>query len=284
MLILKEYCWRLSVSNRVEDKNLKEKIVSYSQDYEDIILYHVLKDIEKIFWIDVGANDPVYISVTKFFSVRGGYGINIEPQRNFYERLVKDRPNDINLQLGISDRAGELTLYGDGSVATFDKKTTVADKTRSYSVKTRTLKSICDTYVSEKTIHFLKIDVEGWELQVLNGMDFVTYRPWIVCIEAFEPWTEIENYLKWEHVLIENRYHYVKTIGFNRWYVANEKEILDDKILKTGELRKIYDISNFYCKKYNGIRDFLIKVYWMDGMKKFRNLWRKIKWTVKKSL
>lgn len=51
-----------------------EYLLSFSHEktMEDIILYHVLKPETNIFWIDVGANDPVFDSVTKFFSVRGG--------------------------------------------------------------------------------------------------------------------------------------------------------------------------------------------------------------------
>ena len=49
-----------------------EYLMIFSQDDEDLILYHVLKNVSKIRWIDVGANDPVYASVTKFFSMWGG--------------------------------------------------------------------------------------------------------------------------------------------------------------------------------------------------------------------
>ncbi len=49
-----------------------EYLLIFSQDDEDLILYHVLKNIEKICWIDAGANHPVHASVTKFFSLRGG--------------------------------------------------------------------------------------------------------------------------------------------------------------------------------------------------------------------
>jgi len=31
------------------------------------------------FYIDIGAFDPIYISVTKAFSMRGWKGINVEP-------------------------------------------------------------------------------------------------------------------------------------------------------------------------------------------------------------
>lgn len=53
-------------------------LMSFSQDYEDIILYHMLKNVSsEIHWIDVGANDPVKISVTKLFSSGGGMELTL---------------------------------------------------------------------------------------------------------------------------------------------------------------------------------------------------------------
>lgn len=53
--------------------------ISYAQNYEDVMLHRALKGVEKGFYIDVGANDPVQYSVTKAFYERGWRGINIEP-------------------------------------------------------------------------------------------------------------------------------------------------------------------------------------------------------------
>lgn len=46
-----------------------EYLLSYSHEknMEDIILYHALGKKTNLFWIDVGANDPVFVSVTNFF-------------------------------------------------------------------------------------------------------------------------------------------------------------------------------------------------------------------------
>ena len=49
-----------------------EYLISFSSEKEDIILYHVLHDVANVFWIDVGANEPIENSVTRFFSIRGG--------------------------------------------------------------------------------------------------------------------------------------------------------------------------------------------------------------------
>ena len=44
---------------------------SYAQFLEDLVLHCALKDVDKGFYIDVGANDPTDLSVTKFFYDRG---------------------------------------------------------------------------------------------------------------------------------------------------------------------------------------------------------------------
>lgn len=68
----------------------------------------------------MGANDPVFVSVTKFFSIRGGTGINIEPQPMYASKYAIDRPKDVNLSIGISDLHGEMKLYGKGESASLD--------------------------------------------------------------------------------------------------------------------------------------------------------------------
>jgi len=80
---------------------VEKKFVMYSQDFEDWILFCALHDVENGFYVDVGANDPWALSVTKAFYERGWHGINIEPLRDKYDELCLDRPRDINLNLGI---------------------------------------------------------------------------------------------------------------------------------------------------------------------------------------
>ena len=85
--------------------------ISYAQNYEDVMLLRALGGVQHGFYIDVGAQDPVNDSVTKMFYERGWRGINIEPVSHWYERLVADRPHDINLQLAVSDAPGRMHLY-----------------------------------------------------------------------------------------------------------------------------------------------------------------------------
>lgn len=70
------------------------------RDFEDIILAAVFRDLERGFYIDVGANNPISYNVTKHFYDKGWNGINIEPLKEECDLLCNDRPRDINLNRG----------------------------------------------------------------------------------------------------------------------------------------------------------------------------------------
>ena len=223
-------------------------LMSFSQEYEDIILYNMLENVigNEIFWIDVGAYDPIRLSVTKFFETYGGKGINIEPQKKFIDLLKEDRPLDINLEIGISNEEGALYLYGDNSLASFDSENKwVRDKNK-IIVEVKTLKWVCENYLKKNSvIHFMKIDVEGFERKCLEGMDFNNWRPWIVVVESTEPMTNIPCYDKWEDILIQAGYVFVGMSGINRYYVANEQKHLKELYLNANELKKKYRIVKY---------------------------------------
>ncbi len=222
---------------------------SHEKNMEDIILYHVLKPETNIFWIDVGANDPVFDSVTKFFSVRGGGGINIEPQPLYAPKYAMDRPNDINLMIGISDVHGEMKLHGKGESASFDVTNKHVRGMCSSIIPVWTLKEVCDRYIQpNQTIHLLKIDVEGWEKQCLKGMDFKQYRPWILCLESDEPSAENPGYVAWENIVTENGYLYVGRKYANRYYVLTEKRDIINRFQDMEHLENYYDVT-FYSER-----------------------------------
>jgi hypothetical protein len=89
------------------------------------------------------------------------------------------------------------------------------------TVPVRTLASICSEHVRGE-IHFLKIDVEGFEGEVLRGMDFERWRPWVLVIEATLPNSRETNHEAWEHLVTSQRYRYAWFDGLNRYYVAEE--------------------------------------------------------------
>ena len=97
------------------------KFKSYCAFYEDLILFCVFSDVKNGFYIDVGANDPIKGSVTNALYLKGWSGINIEPLPKKYDLLVKKRPRDINLNIGVGNTKGYSLLYLAGYCSTLNK-------------------------------------------------------------------------------------------------------------------------------------------------------------------
>ena len=203
--------------------------ISYAQNFEDIMLWRALKDIENGFYIDVGANDPKVHSVTKAFYDRGWRGINIEPAEAFFRRLEEERPGDVNLRMVAAAGPGIATFYDIPDTGLSTTERDIADGHRrtgheviETQVESATLASICREHV-KGDVHFLKIDVEGGTLGVIQGLDLDQIRPWIILVEATRPMTQIEDYMAWEPLLTSKRYECVYHDGLNRFYVAQDR-------------------------------------------------------------
>lgn len=203
--------------------------ISYSQNSEDVLLWRALGHVANGFYIDVGANDPEEHSVTRAFYDAGWRGISIEPLPSFHQAFLEQRPRDVNLALAAGATNGELTLYDTPQVRGWaSPEQSVAELHRAeghevveLTVPVRTLASVCEEHV-QGDIHFLKIDVEGFEGEVLKGMDFARWRPWVLVIEATLPNSRETNHASWEHLVTSQRYRFVWFDGLNRYYVAEE--------------------------------------------------------------
>jgi len=189
---------------------------------EDCIIDNLLGHPANGFYIDVGAHSPNHGTITKYFYEKGWNGINIEPQRNYFNQLNLARQRDINLNVAVGSENGTLKLWlGDG-LSTFVEKYAHTDWEQ-IEVPVVTLKEICDTHVGDRTIDFLKIDVEGWEREVILGADWERYRPRVLCIEATIPMTTIDIYSEWEDILLNAKYEFVQKDSYNRYYTPSKE-------------------------------------------------------------
>lgn len=199
---------------------------SYAQNLEDVLLFRALGNINQGSYIDVGAGDPEYNSVTKAFYDLGWSGINIEPEPGFFSRLNKDRERDVNLDVALSDKEGEITFYAVGGHEELltvmpvlaDEYQAQGRPVEEITLMARTLQDVVSEFV-DGPVHFLKVDVEGAEGKVLQGADFTTFRPWIVVVESVAFGRDT---LDWEDILLAANYGYVYFDGLNRFYVATE--------------------------------------------------------------
>ena len=211
----------------------EKKFESNAQNFEDILLWRCFKNIQGGKYIDVGAQDPDCDSVTKIFYDAGWSGINIEPSNQYYERLLANRRRDVNLNIGVSNVREKLEFYQieDSGLSTFVKK--YADGYEKNGIKGEwrkievlTLNEVIDTYFTSNNIHFLKIDAEGFEIEIIQGLDLKKFRPWIILIEGVEPNTQQSNAYIWEDLLLKENYSNEYFDGLNYFYVSKEHEEL----------------------------------------------------------
>jgi FkbM family methyltransferase len=202
------------------------QFITYAQNGEDAILDAYFNDVAKGYYVDVGANHPTDDSVTKHFYDRGWHGINVEPIKEMFDLLVVERPEDINIKVGISDRHGNLKLreYVNSGLSTlspdmkkmYEKNSD--EKTAQFKdvvVPVITLQELFDEN-SVEHIHFMKVDVEGYEYEVLLGNDWSKYRPEMICIESNH---QVKD---WRPILKNNSYTKVWNDGLNDYYLAKE--------------------------------------------------------------
>jgi FkbM family methyltransferase len=222
---------------------ISNRIISYAQNREDVILQGFFDTDETGFYVDIGAYDPDEDSVTKHFYLKGWRGINVEPQPDRYALFVDRRPEDTNVNCGVSDAAGKLTLrsYDNQGLSTFSKKVQSryekdsqigTGKYKDITVKVVTLKQLFEDH-NVKSIQFLKVDVEGLEYEVLAGNDWKQYRPEVLCIEI----THTDK--DWEGLLKRNGYSFVFSDGVNTYYT-------DDK---TGRAKKFDYVEDVVFKE-----------------------------------
>ncbi|CAH7047308.1 hypothetical protein VCHA50P417_90043 [Vibrio chagasii] len=212
-------------------------IVSYSQNLEDVMLWRALKDVQNGVYVDIGANHPIEDSVTKAFYEQGWYGVNVEPEEEYFKLLEVDRPRDKNFNLAVTSTGKPIELYVSSirGWSTTDGDTLETLESKSALVTKKKVSSITLDNLIEKAeiteIHFLKVDVEGAEKDVLQSFSFDKVRPWVVVVEATKPTTQIDASHTWEYILLEKNYSLVYFDGLNKFYVSHEKENLSQALI-----------------------------------------------------
>jgi FkbM family methyltransferase len=170
------------------------RFLSYAQNFEDVMIRRCFRR-NSGFYVDVGAHDPDIDSVTRSFYDLGWHGINIDPLPAMAQKLRERRPRDINLECAVGAAPGRAMLHNidnSGGVSTLDDA--IANDHAAHGwhgttieVQVRTLAEILDQHAKGLHIDVLKIDVEGFELDVLKGADLVRHPATLLVIETRNP-------------------------------------------------------------------------------------------------
>jgi FkbM family methyltransferase len=188
--------WISELSRSLVDKADPFVNLAYSQDGEDMVLRRLFERQTLGFYVDVGAHHPFRFSNTCFFHRKGWRGINIDPNPDAIAAFRSARRSDINICVGVSDVAGQLTfhLFSEPALNTFDgdlaSERAAIPGYRLLEKKTIAVKRL-DKLLDEhlpagQSIDFLSVDVEGLDLAVLRSNDWRRFRPAILLVEAHE--------------------------------------------------------------------------------------------------
>lgn len=205
-------------------------MLSHSQNFEDVLLYRALKHIPTGRYVDVGAWHPQLHSVTKWFYDSGWSGVNVEPSRKFHRLLQNRRPRDINLELALGRQPGRMDFFEVGytGMSSFSDDSVALgrslgfNKSRRYEVEVATMAQVFEQHIQAQDVHFAKIDVEGFESDVLAGFDWQRNRPWIIVVEAIRPGGTEGTWSQWEPQILQAGYEMVWFDGLNRFYLREE--------------------------------------------------------------
>jgi FkbM family methyltransferase len=185
-----------SIVRRVETplrNKLSELNQAYGQNGEDIIVRRLLQHKRKGFFVDIGAHHPVRYSNTYSLYLKGWRGINVDAMPGSMTAFKERRPEDINLEVGVSDKEETTPFYifNEPALNTFSKEE--ADKkngTNGYElvktvlIPTLPLGILLDRYVKEgTTIDYLNIDIEGLDMQALQSNNWNKYSPSVITVE-----------------------------------------------------------------------------------------------------
>jgi FkbM family methyltransferase len=222
--------------------------VSRAQNFEDYRLFRVFSSTTNGRYIDIGAWDPVYHSVSYNFYGAGWRGVNVEPVSLYFSKLQEARPLDKNYQRFVTNKPNQSLLFVvPNSGLSSSSKVNVEDLKIAdpYEILEEWVDPISlnelFNQLSGEVIHWLKIDVEGAENEVLVSWEDNPARPLIVVVEATKPSSQQISDQSWEPELFSRGYLKAYFDGLNNYYclkgheeirelVANPISVFDDVV------------------------------------------------------
>ena len=205
--------------------------VSYAQNFEDVMLRRALNRVARGFYIDVGAQDPIVDSVSMSFYEEGWRGVHVEPVASYAARLRAQRPDELVVQAALGAQRGTLRFFDVVETGLSTADPNIAARYREAGRAVREIEVPCLTLAelmapyAEIDVHWLKIDVEGYETAVLQGWTSAV-RPWIVVVESTAPSTQAASHRDWEELVLAHGYAFAYFDGLNRFYIRVDHEEL----------------------------------------------------------
>jgi FkbM family methyltransferase len=198
---------------------------SYAQNFEDVRLWRAFFDVERGRYLDIGSQDPVLDSVSLAFYQLGWRGIHVDASPAYTEAMRKARPDETVIAAAVSTTPGSLHFWNIDDTGLSTGCADIAERhaqagwpCREIIVPTITLADVFEQMGTDQ-VHWMKIDVEGMESDVLASWGEHPARPQVLVIEATAPSTQVRTDSKWHDLVASRGYRDVLFDGLSRYFV-----------------------------------------------------------------
>ena len=167
---------------------------------EDLVVEKYFNEIDNGFYVDLGCYHPIKHNNTMLLYQKGWRGINIDINEFSIKLFNFCRPDDLNLNLAISDKNSEIDFYYQKKLSVLSTiKKSQSDlvfqgKINKKKISSQTLTQVLDnSKYKDKQIDFLDSDIEGADLEALKSLDFSRYSPKLISVEILPKNMDVNN-------------------------------------------------------------------------------------------
>lgn len=205
--------------------------LSYGYTGEDRLLESLLKPLITYsgFYVEVGSNEPRFISNTFLLYRRGWRGICIDPNEELIKKHRRIRPRDQAVCAFVSHepQALEFIEFSNNVLSTADplyvpQYVEEGQTIRAIrQVQPRTLTEILVTQNAPAEFDLLTIDAEEFDFSILKSLDFSKFRPRLIMVEAedFNP-NQPDTHVIFQF-LLERDYLFKGSLLKNLYFMQN---------------------------------------------------------------
>lgn len=209
----------------------------FRDDDQERLLAEFFRGTDRGYFVDVGAADPEYISQTWDLERKGWNGVLIEPRPECAAQLREQRRAKVFQVACTSPRnRGTMRMNVLGRYSSLNDSLVIAGMRPegTIEVATRTLDDILTEAQAPVPIDFISIDVEGHELDVLEGLDLARWRPRLLLVED-----HVLN-RRLHRAIVQRGYCWVRRTDLNAWYMPADAAMPVPWFGRLQFLRKYY--------------------------------------------
>lgn len=222
------YTYDNAIKLKLYTNNALSRVI-FDGSFEEEELTYYKRYIKKGYTIlDIGANIGLHALYSAYLTGTSGFVHCFEPVESTYKRLeenlaLNNFTNIKSYNLAISDKSGTSTIvtthagYDAWNSMAMEFKDQISTKVE--QIKTMTLDDFIMTFLKGKKVDFIKIDTEGWELNILlGGCEFLKTNSPVIMIEY------AEDILKQFNRKLEDIYDKLTEYGYKLYKYNHEDD------------------------------------------------------------